>query len=719
MKIKQKIWSIPIIAILIFTAGMAVEYKSSSHTYVLLQRIGIIHYPYLHYIQALSGHLKGIQENFQNAIIINDKNSVAQAQQKARDFRKIGVEIAALDGKQASSQQILAQFDNYFVSAERAVDIMMGIEPDDAVPDQERMVAALKKIEGTLQREHATATQSFLKSLDDSKINVQGLLWINLASIIIVVFGLIYISYRLLRSMMRSLDYLQTGAQKVSQGDFTARIPEQGNDELTHVARSFNVMSEELQAVTEKRIQYEMQLETLNLELESRVLTRTAELGVALEESQKAHAAITYMADHDALTGLLNRRRFQEEFDRWGKFSLRYQRSGVLMFIDLDKFKDINDSYGHQAGDKYLLGAADLMKKILRSTDYLCRWGGDEFAVLLPEIDAAAAQTVAEKLITVFNEVPIPVVGHSLHISASIGIAALPEHTSDTGELMAFADAAMYKAKENGRGQCWIYAGSEHEAKRVDEHARWAKRIRRALDTDQFVLFYQPLLNLKTKLSTEYEALLRMEDTNGRFISPGMFLESAERFDLSVSLDRMVIRKAAYKIATLKHQNIPLSLSLNLSHKTLNDAGLVHYIAETIKEFDIDPANLAFEISEEALLQNINQVHNLSVEITKLGCHLILDDIGVGFSSFQYLNPLSIHSIKIRGDLIRNLGLSENRDYVASLIGRCRELNIEVVAKFVEDLSLLDTLRSLGVDYAQGFAVGKPLESLGDCLVSA
>ena len=617
-----------------------------------------------------------------------------------------------LEGKKTISGTLLNQFDDYFASAENSATMMLGIKTGDATPELERMIVALKKLENTLQQEDRGATQSFGKGLDDSRSNVREMLWINLASILLVAMGLIYTSSRLITSIMRNLARLQTGARLIAQGDFTARIPEQGQDELTELARSFNTMSEELQTAIYKRMQNEKQLETMNLTLEDRVTTRTTELAVALAEANKANAAVAYMADHDVLTGLLNRRRFQEELDRWGKYALRYNHPGSLMFIDLDKFKDINDTYGHAAGDEYLLAVAELMKKVLRATDYLGRWGGDEFAVLLPETNGAAAQVVGDKLIKILNEVPIAVAGHSLHASASIGIATLPLHTTDINELMAFADAAMYKAKEAGRGRYWLYAASEHEVRRVGEHARWAGRIRRALESDQFILFYQPLLNLKTGETAEYEALLRMEDTDGHFISPGLFLESAERFDLSIPVDRMVIRKAAYRLATLKPLKIQLRLSLNLSLQTMEDAGLIHYISEAIEEFEIDPGKLAFEISETAVLQNMNRVRNLSTEITQLGCRLILDDIGVGFSPFQYLSPLSISSVKIKGDLIRNLHQPENKDYLVSLCKTCRELKIDVVAKFVEDPSLLGELRQMGVDYAQGFAVGQPLEAL-------
>ena len=449
MTIKQKIWGILIITILIFSIGMAVAYQSSSLTYGLLQRTGAIHYPYLRNIQAFSGYLKGIQENFQNAIVANDRNSITLAQQKALDFRKIAIEIAALDDKKAIAETILTQFDNYFSSAESAAAIKLRIKKGDARPDRVKMVASLHNLETILHQENISAYELFLTSLEESRNNVKELLWVNLAIIIFVVTGLFYSSYRLIASIMGRLESLQTAARQIAQGDFKAYIPEQGNDELTLLTHSFNTMRRELQIATEMRAEFEKQLVTLNLELEDRVVSRTAELGVALEEANKANAAVAYLADHDALTGLMNRRRFQEELDRWGKYALRYERFGALMFIDLDKFKDINDSYGHLAGDEYLLAVAGLLKNALRSTDYLGRWGGDEFVALLPETNAASAQEAADKLLRIFSEIPVAVAGHSIHASVSIGIAALTEHTADIGELMAFADAAMYRGQRS------------------------------------------------------------------------------------------------------------------------------------------------------------------------------------------------------------------------------------------------------------------------------
>ena len=237
------------------------------------------------------------------------------------------------------------------------------------------MAIALNKLTQTLHKEHLAAILVFEQGLNESKSNVQKMLWVSLLSVFFVLLGLVFVSYRLISSILGSLEHLRAGVSKIAQGDFATRILERGKDDLTLVIQSFNSMSDELQAAIEKRIRYQKELETLNVELENRVLSRTAELAVALEEAQKANAAVAYMADHDNLTGLLSRRRFQEEFERWGKYALRYERPMALMFIDLDKFKNINDTYGHLGGDKYLVGVAEVLKKTLRSTDYIGRWG--------------------------------------------------------------------------------------------------------------------------------------------------------------------------------------------------------------------------------------------------------------------------------------------------------------------------------------------------------
>ena len=365
MTIKQKIWGIPLLTILIFVIGISITYKFTSKTYDLLLRTDTIHYPYLYDIQFLSSDLSDIQQSLVDAIDVNGAVGLALARQKAKDFRATNQKISLIEGKSAIAQKILEQFNDYFVPAESAASIMVGIKPGEVAGDFDRMLVSLNKLALTLEEEHRSAAQAFTGSLQSSRNNLQKMLWINLLSAVLVVLGLAYASHRLITSLLSNLDHLREGANKIAQGNFLVRIPEQGKDELATVIQTFNSMGSELQTAIEKRILYENQLKTLNQDLESRVVTRTSQLNAALEEANKANAAVAHLANHDTLTGLLNRRRFQEELDRWGKYALRYKRPVTLMFIDLDKFKSINDTYGHLGGDEYLRAFTHLLKSAL------------------------------------------------------------------------------------------------------------------------------------------------------------------------------------------------------------------------------------------------------------------------------------------------------------------------------------------------------------------
>ncbi|MHB8347591.1 MAG: putative bifunctional diguanylate cyclase/phosphodiesterase [Acidiferrobacterales bacterium] len=447
--------------------------------------------------------------------------------------------------------------------------------------------------------------------------------------------------------------------------------------------------------------------------LEQEVAEKTESLRRALDEAHKANEMIIHMAEHDALTGLLNRRRFQKELERWANHSARYRRPMAVMFIDMDRLKHINDTYGHGAGDSYLLVAAEVLQHGLRSTDFIARWGGDEFAVLLPETQAGAAADVANKLMDLFSAATTPVGGQNMTISASIGIALLPEHSVVANELIMFADAAMYEAKQCGRG-CWrMYSASTREIEHLQEKMGWEGRIRRALEADQFLLLYQPLLNLRSNATHYYEALLRMEDRDGHLITPGMFLDSAEHFDLSIPIDRMVIRKVTHKLSVLSGHEPQLGLSVNLSRKTILDTTFMEYVGAAVAQSGVDPGRLGFEISERILLEDIGRARRLAGDIHDAGHDLIMDDFGAGLASFRYLQQLAPRMLKLEAGLLRELThSSETRGLVKSLVAMAHDLGIAVAAKFVEDQEVLGVLAELEVDYAQGFAVGKPFEAI-------
>ena len=447
--------------------------------------------------------------------------------------------------------------------------------------------------------------------------------------------------------------------------------------------------------------------------LEQQVAQKTESLRLALDEAHKANEMIAHLADHDPLTGLLNRRHFQRALEGWIDYAIRYNRKGTLLFIDVDNFKDVNDSHGHSAGDQYLTSVAALLTKTLRSTDIVARWGGDEFAAFLPETAGLEAYSVGNKLLAAFAKTPFHFGEASLQLSASIGLAFVPEHTRDANELIMLADAAMYEAKKAGRG-CWrLYGASDTEIQHVQEHLQWESRIRRALENDQFLLRYQPLLNLTTGRTEGFEALLRMEDREGQLITPDQFLESANRSNLSSPIDFMVIRKAARRIASRLEPEFDVWVSVNLSAKTLQDPSLISQIEMALQEYSAQPGKLWFEISEATALQNLRLTREIAVKIKDLGCSIILDDFGLGPASLHYLEQLSIDMIKIHPSVIRGLARDvKKQNYLKILVEMLQGFQLTVAAKSVEDPQLLDILRELGFNYAQGFAIGKPLESI-------
>lgn len=454
--------------------------------------------------------------------------------------------------------------------------------------------------------------------------------------------------------------------------------------------------------------------------LEQQVTDKTESLRLALEESRHANELIGHMADHDALTGLLNRRRFQESLKGWIEYAIRYHRHGTLLFIDLDKFKFVNDTFGHSAGDQYLNEVATLLTNHLRATDIVARWGGDEFVAFLPETVGSEAHMVGNKLLKTFAEQSYKFGNQLFQPSASIGIAFVPEHATTPNELIMCADAAMYEAKKAGRG-CWrLYGASSTEVEYVQVHLQWEARLRRALQNDQFLLLYQPLLNLNTGSTDGYEALLRMEDSSGHLITPGQFLESAERANLSSLIDLMVIRKAARRVAPLSSKDEEMAISVNLSPQTITDKGLIHKIEEVLLEYPGFNSQLRFEISETTVLQNLALTRQLASQLRTLGCMLILDDFGLGPTSLQYLEKLSFDMVKIHPSLIRDLTIeSRNLEYLKNLTEMLHGFHLTVAAKSVEDPKLLNLLRGIGMDYAQGFAIGKPLESLEQTSIDA
>ncbi|MGD8524944.1 MAG: EAL domain-containing protein [Thioalkalispiraceae bacterium] len=444
------------------------------------------------------------------------------------------------------------------------------------------------------------------------------------------------------------------------------------------------------------------------IELDEQGKKQSRALMLDITEQKKTEDHIVYLAERDALTGLFNRRRFQEELENRIAYSKRFNQQGALLFIDLDEFKYINDTLGHQTGDDCLLSVSHALSSAIREIDTLARLGGDEFAIILANASEQDAVQVAENLIiTLLNKTILPV-ELSMRISASIGITLFPEHGITPSELLAKADAAMYTAKRNGRNQVHVYRSEDTELLNMQNKVHWEDRIRRALENDHFVLHYQPVINLASGEIAHYEALLRMDD-NGELIFPGAFLDTAERFNLIQDIDKWVLLKAIEAQANSIKKGTSVSIAVNLSGRHFGHQDVMHLVENALEKFGADPAALIFEVTETAAVENFTQARRFIESLRSLGCRFALDDFGMGYSSFHYLKNLPVDMVKIDGSFVRNLHLNEfDRIIVKAMSDLASGMNIYTVAEFVENEEIRVLLEKLGVDYGQGYHLGMP-----------
>ncbi len=430
-------------------------------------------------------------------------------------------------------------------------------------------------------------------------------------------------------------------------------------------------------------------------------------IGRDISERKRFETQIMYMANRDPLTNLLNRRRFYEDMEGWLAQTRRFGIKGAVLFLDLDNFKYINDSLGHQAGDKLLIAIAGLLRERLRETDILARLGGDEFAIILPHADVNLAESVANQIRELVQYHTSVEKNYPPGITVSIGIALFPGHGDTVETLLSYADLAMYRAKEEGRNRVCIYT---HEQKtQIESRLVWEKNIHEALNKDSFVLFLQPIMDIRQNLIIGHEALLRMINEKGETVTPSSFLDIAERFGLIHDIDRWVVSRAIHLIQELKQDSKPAYLEVNLSGRSFADKKLLPLIRNELAETGIDPASLVFEITETALIENMAAAQLFIAELKSLGFRFALDDFGIGFSSFNYIKLLPVDYLKIDGSFVRNLPHDTvDQHLVKAMVEVSRGLGKKTIAEFVENEETLRLLREYGVDYAQGYHIGKP-----------
>ncbi len=427
-----------------------------------------------------------------------------------------------------------------------------------------------------------------------------------------------------------------------------------------------------------------------------------------ITDRKRLEAQLIILANRDPLTNLFNRRRFQEELELQLTQSKRYGMPSALLWLDVDRFKEINDTMGHRYGDELLVELARLLEGLLRGHDVLARLGGDEFAILMPHVDALQAQAVSARLIEAVHKHNFEIGDHPLRITISIGIALFPEHATTADNLLVHADLAMYRAKEEGRNRFSFYKLQEDRTERLGFRVAWIKNIRRALDQDQLVLYAQPILDLRSNTVTQHELLLRMEGVGGgNLIAPETFLDVAVKFNLIQEIDHWVVRQAIQTIREQTERGGGPVIEINLSAKAFDDLDLLTLLENELTA--IDPSRLIVEINEMSALSEFPHAQKFITTLKKLGCRSALDDFGVGLTSFQHLKHLPLDFLKIDGSLIQDLAHNAvNQHIVQAIVHLTRSLGVQTIAECVDSPETIRLLKEYGVDYGQGFKIGEP-----------
>ncbi len=432
----------------------------------------------------------------------------------------------------------------------------------------------------------------------------------------------------------------------------------------------------------------------------------TDRMEVLQRDREEAEARLVWLADHDPLTHLYNRRRFNGDFIRILDQAQRFGRHGALLFFDLDQFKDVNDLSGHQVGDLLLQQVAEHLRDMAHPSDLLARLGGDEFALVLPEAASHEAVAAAEQVQVAIRSIILHERGRHHQVSASIGVVLFPDHGDEAHQLLANADLAMYQAKEKGRGRWHLFSDVDQAREQADARVLWREQIAEAIKHDRFELRIQPILDIAANRVCYHEALLRMRDARGDLVYPDRFIPVAEKTGQIQAIDRWVLTHACEAM----HRDPQLCLSVNLSAHAMSDPTVLPDLERLLARYRITPSRLSFEVTETAAINSLLNATRLMQGIQQLGCRFALDDFGSGFASYAYLRQLPVDDVKIDGAFIRDLASRrEDRIFVKAITDMAHGMGKHVIAEFVETPAILAILADLGVDYAQGYHIGRPV----------
>ncbi len=430
----------------------------------------------------------------------------------------------------------------------------------------------------------------------------------------------------------------------------------------------------------------------------------------ALAKAEKTEAELRYLADHDSLTGLLNRRCFRAKLDRYVSFSARYGGQGAVMIIDIDGLKEVNDRLGHQPGDNLIRRVAEVLRERVRTTDIVARLSGDEFAVLMPQSDTGGALQLGEDLRAEVAE-GFPADSELGEATISVGITMFGGKRDVGSEaVLVAADQAMYRAKEEGRNRIALFHGPEDPQRVPQRSQTTSARIRDALTQDRLSLATQPIRSLASGGIERYELLLRMTGDDGELLPAASFIDVAERSGMVQELDRWVVSRALELLAERERAGEPVSLHVNLSGASLTDISVLEFIERRLDEGDADPSRCTFEITKSARVDDFETAAGFADRLTEFGCEVAIDDYGSGFSPFQYLKAIPFDVIKIDGAFIRDMPRNDaDQLTVKAIVEIARGLGKTTIAEFVQDDETTQMLREYGVDMAQGYHLGRPV----------
>jgi diguanylate cyclase (GGDEF)-like protein/PAS domain S-box-containing protein len=422
---------------------------------------------------------------------------------------------------------------------------------------------------------------------------------------------------------------------------------------------------------------------------------------------------MTYQASHDALTGLINRREFERRLQEAMDSAQTGDAGHALCYLDLDRFKVVNDTCGHTAGDNMLREVASLIREAVRDSDTVGRIGGDEFALLLVGCPLEKARQICDDVVRSVNEYRFVWKDKIFNIGVSIGLVEIGRDSGSIEDIFSAADSACYVAKKQGGLHVHVYSAREEASARHSGEIQWLRRLQGALRDNKFELYFQPIVHARAGgvRGPALEVFVRLEGENGQPPPPPVeFIRAAERYRLMPLVDRWVVRAV---LAALGRGGLKLppgrSVAINIAGQTLGDAEFLEFVVECFDHTGATPRDICFEVTESSVVANLDHAHRFIAVLHGMGCEFALDDFGSGLSSFSTLKTLPMDYLKIDGSFIRNLAAdSVNQAMVAAIIELSRSLNFRIVAEQVEDQSSLDAVTSMGIDFVQGFFVGRP-----------